>query len=176
MAIIKEYQCAAHGDFEATSALCPHGCGEGMVERVYRTPVGIQTQGFRNMNATLQDVAREQGMSDMNQRGGDGMLRTDWRARRRIADATEMIAYNGREVGSMFKDVKTRFSTSSKPVSAADVVNRSADTRSNGGGLYKDAATGQTIVGPGIVLPSAAPPRGAPSFDGRSIGLPQGDA
>ena len=172
MAIIKEYQCAAHGDFEAAEPHCPHGCGYGMVERVFRTPISIQTQGFRNMNATFKDVAQEQGMSDMDQRGGDGMIRTDWRARRRIAEAGEMLAHKKGNGAGQFMPVTSHFSVSGTPVSASSVVNNSADSRNYGGGIYKDPQTGKSLVGAGIALNNPNPSLAAPSFDGRKLGTP----
>ena len=172
MAIVKEYQCAAHGDFEATEAECPHGCGYGMVERVFRTPISIQTQGFRNMNSTLENVAKENKMSDMDQRGGDGMIRTDWRARRRISEAGEMLAHKKGNGNGSFIPVNSHFSSSAKAVPASSVVTGTADSRNYGGGIYKDPQTGASMVGPGIALNRPNPALAAPNFDGRKLGVP----
>lgn len=172
MAVIKEYQCAAHGEFESTQMLCPHGCGTDMVERVFRTAPSIQGASFKRINQTFSEVARENRMSDLDQRGGDGMLRADWRARRRVDQAVAMMAYNGRRVDHLFADVQSRFRTSTTPTAASSIVSSSADSRPSGGGLYKDPKTGATMVGQGISLGPVQAPKGTPDFDGLALGTP----
>ena len=61
MAIVKEFTCLAHGAFDSSEAVCPHGCGEGMVQRAFRTAPAIQSRSFRGINNTFETLARENG-------------------------------------------------------------------------------------------------------------------
>lgn len=69
MAVIKEFRCAGHGYFDATEPVCPHGCTVG-VERVFLTPPGLGFGVAKRTDALLEGVARDHGLSDMNNRGG----------------------------------------------------------------------------------------------------------
>ena len=65
MAVIKEWECAAHGYFDATEGVCPHGCPEQFVERVFLTPPGIKSQGTTRSDQTLKNLANDYGMTDI---------------------------------------------------------------------------------------------------------------
>ena len=69
MAVIKEWRCAGHGVFESTEPVCPAGCTFG-VERVFLTPPGLAFGVAKRTDALLEGVARDHGLSDMNNRGG----------------------------------------------------------------------------------------------------------
>lgn len=172
MAIKKEYLCAVHGDFEATKPLCPSGCkGDAMVQRVFRTAPGIQTQYYRNMNRTLENLATDHRLSNMSNAGGEGMRKADAGTRKRMDQALQMVAPNGRAVDEFFKPMGDRFKSSAQAVSASEAVNPMADTRPLNGSVYKDQ-TGATVVGNGIRLGAVQPKLEAPAFDGSKMGLP----
>jgi hypothetical protein len=174
--IIKEYLCLAHGDFEAGEPKCPCGCeGDMMVQRVFRTAPSIQTQGYRNTNATFESLAREHGLSDMDNSDGGGMRLADAATRHRLAKATEMVAPSGRDVNEYFADVRTRNQVSSTARPVGEVTRQSADTTAHGGAIIKNEAGGISLSNgvelnrPGVRIEGR--------FDGRaSAGLPAGDA
>lgn len=176
MAVIKEYCCAAHGDFEATEPRCPEGCGEGMVERVFRTAPAIQTAGYRSMNATFEILAAEQGVTNLDNRSGEGMRRADADAHRRLNHATDVLMsqHTGQDVSKMFADPKSRFATSGVARPAGEVVAPMADTRGFNGTIYR-GTDGTVRVGADIPLarPKA---QSVGSFDGSKAGLPAGGA
>src|SRR5690242_16439759 len=64
--VVKEFLCYGHGRFDSTEAICPHGCT--LVERVFHTPVGLQTARTRNIDATLDTIAKDYKLGDMNPR------------------------------------------------------------------------------------------------------------
>lgn len=71
MAVIKEWECAAHGYFDATEPRCPWGCSEQLVERVFLTPPGIGSEGTKRSDQTLRALANDFGMTDIKN-GKDG--------------------------------------------------------------------------------------------------------
>lgn len=76
--ILKEFRCAAHGDFEASHPICPHmGCESEHVERVFLTPVGLRSDRTKATDSTLDGIARDYRLSDMNNRGGRAVLEGD---------------------------------------------------------------------------------------------------
>lgn len=64
--VIKEFVCHGHGRFDATEPVCPHGCT--LVERVFHTPVGVATRRTHNIDATLDMIAKDHKLSDINTR------------------------------------------------------------------------------------------------------------
>jgi hypothetical protein len=117
--IIKEWQCEAHGDFEAAAEGddapgCPSGCHSSMVRRVFRTPPMVMSQGYRSINSSFEMLARDHNLSDMNNRltaqNGTGMRRADADAHRRMEQYSEMImhkakALQGQDAGTFFHPV-----------------------------------------------------------------------
>jgi hypothetical protein len=53
-------------------APCPHGCGAGLVRKAFRTPPGGTSARTKFMDKTLQTIANDFGMSDMNNDHGQG--------------------------------------------------------------------------------------------------------
>jgi len=72
MAVIKEWECAAHGYFDAAEARCPYGCATEWVQRVYLTAPAIGSEGTKRSDQTLRALANDFGMTDMKN-GKDGM-------------------------------------------------------------------------------------------------------
>jgi hypothetical protein len=64
MAILKEYICMAHGEFEGFEPACPHGCSGTMVERQFRTAPGYP-QTIKGIDQTLDNLAKDFNMTDM---------------------------------------------------------------------------------------------------------------
>lgn len=64
--VVKEFICHGHGRFDSTEAVCPYGCT--LVERVFITPVGVQTARTRSIDATLETIAQEHKLGDINTR------------------------------------------------------------------------------------------------------------
>lgn len=71
MAVIKEWECAAHGYFDGTEAVCPHGCPQQFVQRVFLTPPGIKSHATKMSDFTLKGLAKDFGMTDIRN-GSDG--------------------------------------------------------------------------------------------------------
>ena len=167
MAIVKEWECAAHGGFDSGEPVCPYGCrGTGMVERAFRTPPSIQTAGYRSVNATIDSLAAEAGVTQINQRGGDGMLRTDWHARKRMSESLEMMGH-----GDLAGQDLSRFFVSASNVGA--IRAKSGDLR---GPLARDATGHMAAQFDDQQVPFGPPKiRVAGEFDGREAGLPAGD-
>lgn len=64
--VVKEFLCPGHGRFDSTEPVCPRGCTA--VERVFITPVGIQSARTRSVDATLDAIAGDYKLSNMNTR------------------------------------------------------------------------------------------------------------
>jgi hypothetical protein len=69
MPVIKEYWCPAHGDFDGAEPTCPKGCSVG-VERHFRTAPGLAFGVAKRTDHLLEGIAKEHGLSDMDNRGG----------------------------------------------------------------------------------------------------------
>jgi hypothetical protein len=136
-----------------------------MIQRVYRTAPAIQSAGFRQINRTAQNLANDFGLSDINTRGGDGGLRTDWQTRRNTQRALEMMGHgerSGMDMGQYFK-----------PVSAMSEIGAVP------GALVRDPTTNRVVAtdGMGSIVKEFGPvvPRIEGNHDGRDAGLPAGD-
>jgi hypothetical protein len=163
--VIKEWVCLAHGDFEGTKPQCPKGCkGDGMIERVFRTAPAIQSQGFRNINNTFETLARDQGVGNMNNVGGDGMQRADYWTRKKLYDDANSLGYGkktGQAIDGLFK-----------PIGQMPNLNALGPT-----GLQKtDGGQNYVPIGRGVAMPTLTPNlQGIRPYDGKSAGLPSGD-
>ena len=60
MAVIKEYKCLAHGDFDSVNGVCPHGCTT--VVRAFRTAPGGRSEKTKKTDATLSRLAEKFGL------------------------------------------------------------------------------------------------------------------
>lgn len=88
MATTKEWRCAAHGPFESAFAKCPAGC-VGTVTREFRTPPAFRTARTSNIDATLEHLAANHGMTDISNRGGVAAKRETGR---QIAERQDLAA------------------------------------------------------------------------------------
>lgn len=73
MAVIKEFFCIEHGDFEGSHPICPaDGCASEAVEQVFRTPPKISKGKFKRFDASTRRSADLMKISDFNaKREGD---------------------------------------------------------------------------------------------------------
>ena len=68
---VYDWECTAHGVFEAFVGKCPHGCGPGMVKRLSVLKMNIgRSDKTKFIDKTLKDMSKEYGMTDFNNRGG----------------------------------------------------------------------------------------------------------
>ena len=65
MAVLKEYRCAAHGEFEATEAECPHGCSPRFVVQEFRTAPAVRSNGTNIVDTEMQNLSKAYGLSDI---------------------------------------------------------------------------------------------------------------
>ena len=65
MAILKEFNCRAHGNFEAYSPVCPYGCSERFVDRVILTAPAYHTGRTARTDRNLRGLAEQAGLTDM---------------------------------------------------------------------------------------------------------------
>jgi hypothetical protein len=68
MAVLKEYRCEKHGIFESRFPVCPKGCVE--VERIFTQAPGLVSKRTRNIDATLQGIAKDHKLSDLSNKNG----------------------------------------------------------------------------------------------------------
>jgi hypothetical protein len=189
MAILKEWNCLAHGAFDGFSLDdgsnpgCPNGCGPSMVERAFRTPVTVQSQGYRNINKTFENLAADHGLSNMQNRSavqdGVAMRRSTPETYRRLNQATEMIIHSsranlqGQDAGSYFKPLSDFGMVGSSAASALRKTGLSTVTDSQG--RTHTFGSGDTVLDNGLKLGQPVAKLDAPAYDGTSAGLPAGE-
>ncbi len=180
MAVMKEWRCMAHGDFDSTEQACPRGCGAGMVERVFRTPPSIQSQGYRNINASLQDTAAQFGLRNMDNFSGEGQRKSDWQTHKRLEEGTNQVFQGQRDAIGQFmegkaKAMRSTFGTVARPI--GEVISPTGDTRGFGGSLFRAQNGGMAVQGvsDAMALPRPTPQLAAPAYDGRAAGLPSAE-
>lgn len=61
--VVKEWKCDAHGFFESAEPVCPHGCST--VNRVFLTPVNLQSDRTKRSDKTLDQLATDFKMGDI---------------------------------------------------------------------------------------------------------------
>lgn len=72
MAIVKEFECLAHGRFESDEARCPHGC-TSTIERKFFTAPGLVGAATKGTDATLRRLAERFGYTDMSNKNGSSI-------------------------------------------------------------------------------------------------------
>lgn len=70
MAILRDWICPVHGPFESSDedALCPSGCNVAV--RAFLQAPGIGSSRTKNIDNTLNSLASQFGLTDINNRGG----------------------------------------------------------------------------------------------------------
>ena len=183
MAVLKEYECIVHGDFEGKfegDAACPHGCtGSGMVQRVFRTAPAHQSAAFGNLNRNFEQLAREHGLTDMSNRSGEGMRKSTWQGERRLQQATEMVigksrgGLQGQDAGDYFKPLKDFGQVGANAQGSLGKAEQRTVT--DAAGKSHTYGIGRTVLSNGMELGMPAV-KVESKFDGRAAGLPAGDA
>lgn len=64
MAIVKEFSCPGHGDFESTEARCPHGCTV-VAEREFRTAPAYHNGNAKRTDALVRSQVEAMGLSNI---------------------------------------------------------------------------------------------------------------
>jgi hypothetical protein len=67
---LHDYRCLAHGVFESFDGKCPSGCDASLVEKVFLKPAGFHTARTVNIDKTLDQLALDFNMTDMNNQNG----------------------------------------------------------------------------------------------------------
>ncbi len=88
--VVKEFRCAAHGDFDGTEPKCPYGC-EGTVQRVFLTPAAFRSNRTTRIDARLEGLAKSHGMTDISNRGGQAAKRMSSKMEQQQKMAAEAI-------------------------------------------------------------------------------------
>lgn len=91
MPVVKEYLCFGHGPFESSddTPVCPKGCT--MVERRFYTAPGLRSDKTAHLDATLDTIASDFKLSDMNNDHGHGAARVvDARTRKAMEQQAAM--------------------------------------------------------------------------------------
>ena len=89
MAIVKEWRCRAHGDFENASGKCPSGCPKSFVVQEIRTAPAYRRPGkMRWVDNQMRGIARDAGLTDMRSDGkaGISVLAADQRRKQVAAE------------------------------------------------------------------------------------------
>jgi hypothetical protein len=73
MSVLREWTCLSHGHFESKEPICPYGC-DTAIERAFLTAPGIASTRTRNIDRTLQQLAVDYGMTDLNNKQGHGSV------------------------------------------------------------------------------------------------------
>lgn len=91
MAVVKEFICMAHGAFESSeeSPSCPRGCTT--VRRAFLTAPGVASDRTKNIDRTLDSLAKSHGMTDISNRGGRAAKRADPNAEKRQREFNDFI-------------------------------------------------------------------------------------
>lgn len=87
MAILHNFECAAHGVFEAsveagTVPACPHGCSASFVTLVILKAPLIGNERFRTGDRLVREMAEIQGLADIDvspSSPGDSVADKNWR-------------------------------------------------------------------------------------------------
>jgi hypothetical protein len=74
MAVLKEWSCAAHGEFEAYEGVCPYGCSSRFVKREIRTAPAIRHGKTNNTDNLTKQLAADFSLPDISTRDGDSVM------------------------------------------------------------------------------------------------------
>ncbi len=89
--VVKEFRCAAHGDFEAKEPKCPWGC-KGTVDRVFLTPAAFRSNRTSRIDQRVEGLAAAHGLTDISNRGGRAAIREKPGAAQERADMAKLIS------------------------------------------------------------------------------------
>jgi hypothetical protein len=71
MSVLQDFECVAHGVFEARVQAgcipkCPRGCSRAFVQLVHLTPPAIGSEKVRTATRLVREMAQLQGLSDID--------------------------------------------------------------------------------------------------------------
>jgi len=125
MAVLKEFICAAHGEFEEfvngdETPYCPHGCSPRFVNREIRTVVASRSNSTDRMDHLIDGIAKEHRLSDIKVGKDDGQ--SVMQNLRRGEKASDFGAYWGKNVNlSEFKPTEA-LSNQKMPQVRPDII------------------------------------------------------
>lgn len=78
MAVLHDWRCAGHGEFEAFGSKeeppkCPHGCPAAFVHIVFKKAPGIRSNGTRVADQSLRALADDFGLTNLGSNGGESV-------------------------------------------------------------------------------------------------------
>jgi len=85
MGVMKEWECAAHGEFVSDVEICPKGCRGKSVKRVFLTPIGIKSDRTKFADQTFRSTADRYKLTDMSNKDGMSVMENQ---RKKHGDAT----------------------------------------------------------------------------------------
>lgn len=62
---LKEYSCAAHGEFESRTGKCPHGCSKRFVRQEFRTAPASRSGGSKAIDREMRNLASDYRLPDI---------------------------------------------------------------------------------------------------------------
>lgn len=107
MPIVKEWRCAAHGEFENSTGKCPSGCPRSMVVQEIRTPPAYRRPGkMAWIDRQMQGIAADAGLTDMKSDGkaGVSVLANEMR-RKELAGQAQQKKTGGKPLFPTWLDV-----------------------------------------------------------------------
>ena len=104
MAVLHDYVCLAHGKFESREAKCPHGCGAGMVEKVFLKTGGMISARTQGIDRNLSQLALDFGMTNMSNQGGRSIKQAGGQTEEQARAMREMLAPRWGGIQSSAKD------------------------------------------------------------------------
>ena len=144
MAVLKEYRCAAHGEFEAFEPVCPYGCSPKFVKREIRTAPAIRHTGTRNTDNLTQQLANDFQLSDLSTKDGDSVMvnmrKRQW-ANAQVPSSWASVPHN--EPGwSQRDEAPVKFDPRGVGLAAGAPLHRNKTT----GAVVVDTAAGQKPI------------------------------
>lgn len=125
----------AHGLFTSSDGApeCPMGCDT--VERVFITPPGLKSDRTRNIDNTLQRLAKSYGLTDLNNRGGQAVAGHDKRASSQRERDEAFAAYMHERFGDGWGNVPKGKTMNAKTKEVVDVKGRNGP---GGAGVFSE--------------------------------------
>jgi hypothetical protein len=65
MSVMKEYVCAAHGEFEARTPKCPRGCSSRFVRQEFRTAPAARSGRTKLLDKEMRNLATDYRLPDI---------------------------------------------------------------------------------------------------------------
>jgi hypothetical protein len=105
MAVLRDYQCLAHGNFEGFEAKCPYGCSDSFIKMIFLKPPGYHSDRTKGIDSTLKGLASDFGLTDMNnQNGTSANVRPDWKAVKEREQLLGKLGDTSQAWGTISKD------------------------------------------------------------------------